>query len=47
MVKQNLRMKKGLRYCAGCINNEFADLNENRKEIAKKKTNYKVSLIKF
>jgi 2,3-bisphosphoglycerate-dependent phosphoglycerate mutase len=35
-TKFNSEMKKGLKYCAGCINNEFADLNENGKEMAKK-----------
>ena len=35
-IKFNSEMKKGLKYCAGCINNEFADLNENGKEMAKK-----------
>ena len=35
-TKFNLEMKNELKYCAGCINNEFADLNENGKEMAKK-----------
>lgn len=35
-TKFNSEMKKGLKYCAGCINTEFADLNENGKEMAKK-----------
>lgn len=35
-TKFNSEMKKGLKYCAGCINNEFADLNENGKEMARK-----------
>ena len=34
-TKFNSEMKKGLKYCAGCINTEFADLNENGKEMAK------------
>lgn len=35
-TKFNRAMKNGLKYCAGCINTEFADLNENGKEMAKK-----------
>lgn len=35
-TKFNSEMKKGLKFCAGCINNEFADLNENGIEMAKK-----------
>ena len=35
-TKFNSEMKKGLKFCAGCINDEFADLNENGKEMAKK-----------
>lgn len=35
-TKFNSEMKKGLKFCAGCINTEFADLNEKGKEMAKK-----------
>lgn len=35
-TKFNSEMKKGLKYCAGCINTEFADLTENGREMAKK-----------
>ena len=35
-TKFNFEMKNGLKFCAGCINNEFADLNENGIEMAKR-----------
>ena len=35
-TKFNSEMKKGLQYCAGCINNEFSNLNEKGREEAKK-----------
>ena len=35
-TKFNLAMKNGLKFCAGCMNTEFADLTENGKEMARK-----------
>lgn len=35
-TKFNSEMKKGLKFCAGCLNDEFADLNENGREMARR-----------